>query len=63
VEVLPGQEGLVHVSELADGFVQKVADVVSIGDVITVKCIGIDSQGRIKLSKKAADKESTPGTV
>lgn len=53
VEVLPGQEGLVHVSELADGFVSKVADIVKVGDTIQVKCIGIDAQGRIKLSKKA----------
>ncbi len=59
VEVLPGQEGLVHVSELGQGFVQKVSDVVSIGDVITVKCLGIDNQGRIKLSKKAVEKEAT----
>ncbi len=55
VEVLPGQEGLVHVSELGDGFVQKVSDVVKIGDIISVKCIGVDNQGRIKLSKKAAE--------
>ncbi|MBI4583608.1 MAG: polyribonucleotide nucleotidyltransferase [Planctomycetes bacterium] len=58
VEVLPGQEGLVHVSELAGGYVQKVSDVVQVGDTITVKCIGIDAQGRIKLSKKAAEKET-----
>ena len=57
VEVLPGQEGLVHVSELADGFVASVADVVKIGDTVSVKCIGVDNQGRIKLSKKAADGE------
>jgi polyribonucleotide nucleotidyltransferase len=57
VEVLPGQEGLVHVSELGQGFIQKVSDVVNIGDTITVKCLGIDNQGRIKLSKKAAEKE------
>jgi len=57
VEVLPGQEGLVHVSELGHGYIQKVHDVVSIGDTITVKCLGIDNQGRIKLSKKAAEKE------
>ncbi len=57
VEVLPGQEGLVHVSELGHGYIQKVGDVVSIGDVIAVKCLGIDNQGRIKLSKKAAEKE------
>jgi polyribonucleotide nucleotidyltransferase len=55
VEVLPGQEGLVHVSELGQGYVQKVQDVVKIGDVIQVKCLGIDKQGRIKLSKKAAE--------
>jgi polyribonucleotide nucleotidyltransferase len=59
VEVLPGQEGLVHVSELGHGYVQKVGDVVNIGDVITVKVLGIDNQGRIKLSKKAAEKETT----
>ncbi len=58
VEVLPGQEGLVHVSELGSGYVQKVHDVVKIGDVISVKCLGIDNQGRIKLSKKAAEAET-----
>lgn len=57
VEVLPGQEGLVHVSELGSGYVAKVSDVVSIGDIIKVKCIGIDNQGRIKLSKKAAEEQ------
>ena len=55
VEVLPGQEGLVHVSELADGFVDKVGDLVSIGDIIKVKCLGTDNQGRIKLSKKGLE--------
>ncbi|HZN59557.1 MAG TPA: polyribonucleotide nucleotidyltransferase, partial [Planctomycetota bacterium] len=58
VEVLPGQEGLVHVSELGQGYVQKVNDVVKIGDIIPVKCLGIDNQGRIKLSKKAAEMEA-----
>ncbi|MCI0650859.1 MAG: polyribonucleotide nucleotidyltransferase [Planctomycetes bacterium] len=53
VEVLPGQEGLVHVSELSNGFVESVADVVRVGDTIEVKVIGIDPQGRIKLSRKA----------
>jgi polyribonucleotide nucleotidyltransferase len=57
VEVLPGQEGLVHVSELGDGYVERVGDVVKVGDVIQVKCIGIDAQGRIKLSKKAVEKK------
>ena len=57
VDVLPGKEGLVHVSELSQGFVDKVGDVVKIGDSIRVKCLGIDNQGRIKLSKKAVDVE------
>lgn len=61
VEVLPGQEGLVHVSELAPGYVQKVSDVVKVGDTIRVKCLGIDKQGRVKLSKKAADLEESSG--
>jgi polyribonucleotide nucleotidyltransferase len=53
VEILPGQEGLVHVSELADYRVAKVEDVVKIGDEITVKVIDIDHMGRINLSRKA----------
>ncbi len=53
VEVLPGQEGLVHVSELADGYVDNVDDVVRVGDEIEVKVIEIDPQGRIRLSRKA----------
>jgi len=54
VEVLPGKEGLVHVSELADKFVKNVEDVVNIGDEFLVKVIEIDSQGRINLSRKQA---------
>jgi polyribonucleotide nucleotidyltransferase len=57
VEVLPGKDGLVHVSELADFRVKAVEDVVKIGDLIWVKCIGIDEKGRVKLSRKAAMKE------
>ncbi|MBN1443711.1 MAG: polyribonucleotide nucleotidyltransferase [Planctomycetes bacterium] len=57
VEVLPGQEGLVHVSELARGYVKHVSDVVKIGDLIPVKCLGTDSQGRHKLSKVEAEEE------
>ena len=52
VEILPNQEGLVHISELADGYVAKVQDVVKMGDVIKVKVINIDASGRIKLSAK-----------
>ena len=57
VEVLPGKEGLVHISELADFRVNKTEDVVRVGDSIWVKCIGIDEKGRVKLSRKAAMKE------
>ncbi len=53
VEILPGKEGLVHISELAPNRVEKVEDVVSMGDELEVKCIGVDPQGKIKLSRKA----------
>ena len=57
VEVLPGKEGLVHISELADFRVKRTEDVVKVGDMIWVKCIGIDDKGRVKLSRKAALRE------
>jgi polyribonucleotide nucleotidyltransferase len=57
VEILPGQEGLVHISQLAPYRVAKVTDVVKVGDVIPVKVIEIDTQGRINLSLKAAKEE------
>ena len=53
-EILPGQEGLIHISELADYRVEKVEDIVNIGDIVPVKVREIDSQGRINLSLKAA---------
>lgn len=53
VEILPGIEGLVHVSELENSYVQNVSNVVKIGDMIQVKVIAIDEQNRIKLSKRA----------
>lgn len=53
VEVLPGQDGLVHISELAHHRVDKVEDVVKIGDIIPVKVLEIDKMGRINLSLKA----------
>ena len=53
VEILPGKEGLVHISELADYRVSKVEDIVKVGDEITVKVINIDELGRINLSRKA----------
>jgi len=53
VEILPGKEGLVHISELADYHVPKVEDVVRVGDEIMVKVVEIDNLGRINLSRKA----------
>jgi polyribonucleotide nucleotidyltransferase len=53
-EILPGKEGLVHISELAEKYVNKVEDVVKIGDEFPVKVIEIDEQGRINLSRKRA---------
>jgi polyribonucleotide nucleotidyltransferase len=53
VEILPGKEGLVHISELADYHVPQVEDVVKVGDEVMVKVIGIDNSGRINLSRKA----------
>ena len=53
VEVLPGKEGLVHISQLALERVEKVEDVVNVGDEIMVKCVEIDNQGRVNLSRKA----------
>ena len=53
VEILPGREGLVHISQLAQERIPKVEDVVNVGDKIKVKVIKIDEQGRIDLSRKA----------
>ncbi len=53
VELVPGKEGLVHISELADYRVAKVEDVVKVGDEITVKVVDIDHMGRVNLSRKA----------
>ncbi|MGQ9662195.1 MAG: polyribonucleotide nucleotidyltransferase [Kiritimatiellia bacterium] len=57
VEVLPGKEGLVHISELADFRVNRVQDICRVGDQMWVKCIGVDERGRIKLSRKQAMRE------
>ncbi len=57
-EILPGQEGLIHISELAERRVEKVEDVVKIGDIIPVKVKEIDNQGRINLSAKAVTKKA-----
>ncbi|GHT12063.1 polyribonucleotide nucleotidyltransferase [Planctomycetales bacterium] len=63
VEVLPGRDGLCHISELADEHISRVTDIVKVGEFIPVKVIAIDEQNRIKLSRKAAlrDRESNGG--
>jgi polyribonucleotide nucleotidyltransferase len=54
VEILPGLEGLVHISQLADYRVNQTEDIVKVGDVITVKCLDVSDNGRVSLSLKAA---------
>ncbi len=61
VEILPGKDGLCHISELADGFVNSVADICKIGDEMPVKVIAVDEQDRVKLSRKAALQEQEQG--
>jgi polyribonucleotide nucleotidyltransferase len=63
VEILPGKEGLVHISELALERVRNVEDVVKVGDKIAVKVIGIDEQGKIRLSRKALLRGSSTKVV
>jgi len=53
VEIVPGVEGLCHISELSDGYVKNVEQVCKMGDLIDVKLLSIDDQGRLKLSRKA----------
>ncbi len=53
IEVLPGQDALCHVSDLDTSYVKNPGDVVSVGDTVKVKCINVDDQGRIKVSRKA----------
>lgn len=57
VEIFPGHDGLVHISEISDTRVEKVEDVVQVGQEIMIKVIGIDDQKRVKLSRKAALKD------
>jgi polyribonucleotide nucleotidyltransferase len=54
VEIFPGTDGLIHISHLAEGRVDKVTDVVAEGDEVLAKCIEIDPSGRIRLSRKEA---------
>ncbi|HOX36965.1 MAG TPA: polyribonucleotide nucleotidyltransferase [Candidatus Brocadiia bacterium] len=57
IEILPNTDGLCHISELADGFVKRVEDVIQVGQEVSVKVIDIDDQNRIRLSRKEALRE------
>ena len=65
VEIVPGTDGMCHISELADGYVKSVTDVVKIGDVIKVKVIDVDdATGKIRLSRRAVmSEEENPEPV
>ncbi|MFO0909768.1 MAG: polyribonucleotide nucleotidyltransferase [Isosphaeraceae bacterium] len=54
VEILPGKDGLVHISELSEGYVASVTDICRVGDTMLVKAIAVDDQDRVKLSRMAA---------
>jgi len=57
VEIMPGHDGLLHISELADHRVQNVEEICKLGDTVSVKVIDIDDRGRIRLSRRAALKD------
>ena len=62
IEIAPGTDGMCHISELADGFVDKVENICKVGDKIKVKVINVDDTGRIKLSVKALLKDAAKET-
>lgn len=63
VELVPGKDGLCHVSELSDEYVSSVADVCRVGDIMRVKVIAVDDQDRVKLSRKAAMREQAQAAI
>jgi len=63
IEIIPGKDGLCHISELAEGYVSSVADVCKVGDILDVKVLSVDEQDRVKLSRKAAMKELAGATA
>ena len=63
VTILPGKDGLVHVSQISNERVEKVSDVLHEGDVVKVKVLEVDKQGRIRLSMKALTEEEKAATV
>ena len=58
MQIMPGKDGLIHISELSEGRVEKTEDVVKKGDTVTAKCIGVDDRGRVKMSIRAAAREA-----
>ena len=60
VEIIPGNEGLLHISQIADSRIRSVGDVLSEGDIVAVKVIEIDGNGKMRLSRKAAHRDQ-PG--
>jgi polyribonucleotide nucleotidyltransferase len=62
-EILPGKEGLIHISELAEHRINRVEDVVDLGDEVMVMVVEIDSQGRVNLSRRAVIEGQTPEDV
>ncbi|MHC4447791.1 MAG: S1 RNA-binding domain-containing protein, partial [Planctomycetota bacterium] len=64
VEIVPGTDGMCHISELADGYVKSVTDEVKVGDVVKVKVIDVDeATGKIRLSRRAVMAEESPEPV
>src|SRR5262249_5248400 len=63
IEIVPGRDGLCHISELDDKYVGKVEDVCKVGDVLQVKVIAIDDHDRVKLSRKALLREQNKGAA
>jgi polyribonucleotide nucleotidyltransferase len=61
IEILPGTEGLLHISEMQEGRTERTEDVVKKGDVVRVKLLSIDEKGKMRLSRKAAMAEETAG--
>ncbi len=61
VEIMPGQDGLLHISEMAEHRVNNVEDICKVGDMVTVKVVDVDERGRVRLSRKAALAESGEG--
>ena len=57
MQIFPGKDGLIHISELADFRVKQVEDIVKVGDMVTAKCVGIDEKGRVKMSRRAVLKD------